>query len=65
MAMGSAIIYYDPSLAANAYLGGRDYALLDGGELIATPEPGTLAVLLPGLAAGIALRRRRGTSSNV
>ncbi len=58
-------IYYDPSLAANAYLGGRDYALLDGGELIATPEPGTLAVLLPGLAAGIALRRRRGTSSNV
>jgi PEP-CTERM motif len=58
-------IYYDPSLTANAYLGGRDFALVHGGELVATPEPGTLAVLLLGLAAGIVLRRRRGTGSNV
>ena len=57
-------IYYDPSLVANAYLGGRNYALMGGGELIATPEPGTLAVLLPGLAAGIVVRRRRGKAKH-
>lgn len=52
-------IYYDPNLAANAYLDGRSYALSDGGELIAAPEPSTLALLLPAIAGGICMVRRR------
>ena len=46
-------LYYDPTLAANAYLSGGTYMLAGGGELLAdnpAPEPGTLALLLPGLA---------------
>jgi hypothetical protein len=61
-------IYYDPFLNANAYLGGLDYALEGGGELIADetapplPEPGTLALLTPGLGL-VFLRRRRAMST--
>lgn len=54
-------IYYDPGLAGNAYLGGRSYLLLNGGELIAmtdVPEPSGLLALLVGLGA-LVLRRRR------
>jgi hypothetical protein len=61
-------IYYDPFLATNAYLDGLDYALVGGGELIADdtapplPEPGTLALIAPGLGL-VFLRRRRGAQS--
>ncbi|WP_162914595.1 beta strand repeat-containing protein [Desertibaculum subflavum] len=54
-------IYYDPGLAGNAYLAGRNYLLLNGGELIAmtdVPEPSGLLALLVGLGA-LVLRRRR------
>lgn len=53
-------IYYDPFLAANAYLDKKDYLLADGGELIAdVPEPASVAILLVGLgAAGFRFKRR-------
>ncbi|MGE0225752.1 MAG: hypothetical protein AB7F35_19325, partial [Acetobacteraceae bacterium] len=56
-------IYYDPLAAGNSYLGGLTYSLGDGGSLIAlqataAPEPGTLGVLLAGLPALAAVRRR-------
>jgi hypothetical protein len=38
-------IYYDPSLADNAYLAGASYALASGGQLIPVPEPSALAML--------------------
>ena len=56
-------VYYDASLAANAYLGGRTYALGDGGALIAAnpvPEPETYALLLAGLGVIGLLAHRRG-----
>jgi hypothetical protein len=62
-------IYYDPFLDANAYLGGLDYALEGGGELIADaaapplPEPGTLALVIPGLGLAFATRGRRAMRS--
>jgi len=55
--------YYDPNLAANAYLDGRNYALVGGGELLAAPEPSTLALLMPIVAGGAVVARRRTTRS--
>jgi hypothetical protein len=55
------IIYYDPFLAANAYLDGKNYALEDGGKLVANvPEPAGIAMLLTGLAF-MGWRRRRSS----
>ena len=45
-------IYYNATLAANSYLGGKNYALAVGGELMAVaavPEPETYAMMLAGL----------------
>jgi len=53
-------IYYDPNDSANAYLGGLDYSLENGGELIATvPEPTTILIFGAGLAGLFASRRRK------
>ncbi len=55
-------IYYNP--LDDLALGGLDYALLGGGELIAdVPEPASWLVILPGLAAGFAMVRRRARKS--
>jgi len=53
-------LYYNPTLASNAYLGGMSYALTDGGLLApAVPEPETWAMLLAGLGlVGVMARRR-------
>ena len=52
------IVYYDPFLAANAYLDDKNYALTDGGELVANvPEPAGITLLLTGLTA-MGWRRR-------
>lgn len=57
-------VYYDPAAAANAYLGGRDYRLQDGGSLLAlapVPEPGTHALWLAGVGVlGWRMRQLRG-----
>lgn len=56
------IVYYDPFLAANAYLDDKNYALEDGGELVANvPEPAGIALMLSGLTV-MALRRRKRQS---
>lgn len=58
-------IYYDPSLAGNAYLGGSTYVLDGGGFLMATqpvPEPGQFALFLAGLLVVLRLRRPCPTS---
>ena len=53
-------IYYDPFAAENAYLGGRTYQLADdGGWLVAVPAPAPLAVLVPGLAFLLRIKRKR------
>lgn len=55
-------VYYDASLAANAYLGGRTYGLGDGGVLIAAaavPEPESYVLLLAGLGVVGLLAYRR------
>ena len=54
-------IYYNPTLAANAYLGDATYQLEGGGTLApgATPEPGTWLMLGGSLAGLAALRRRK------
>ncbi|GAB4442203.1 MAG: hypothetical protein OHK0026_08630 [Rhodocyclaceae bacterium] len=48
-------VYYDP--VSNAYLGGKTYALADGGTLAPVPEPATWAMLLAGLGL-LAVKRR-------
>jgi hypothetical protein len=50
-------IYYDLGNSANAYLGGKSYAMAGGGTISAVPEPGLAVVVF--VAAGIVLRRRR------
>jgi hypothetical protein len=60
---GAHNIYYDATLAANAYLGGQNYALAHGAWLIAQPVPIPGAVWLFGSAAGFLAwigRRNRG-----
>lgn len=52
-------IYYQANLQENAYLGGRMFALSDGGYLKPLPEPAVLALLLPGLALMGYARRQR------
>ena len=55
-------VYYDASLAVNAYLGGRTYGLGDGGVLMASapvPEPESYALLLAGLGVVGRLAYRR------
>jgi autotransporter-associated beta strand protein len=59
-------IYYDPTDAANGYLGGRTYALAGSGNLMAVPavaavpEPRAYSMMLAGLALmGFIARRRR------
>jgi hypothetical protein len=54
-------IYYDSTQAANAYLGGLNYALAGGGLLLArgVPEPAALGLVLAGLGGLRLLRRRR------
>lgn len=57
-------IYYDPTLAGNAYLGGKTYALNGSGYLVAVssvPLPSNAWLLSTGLilVTGIARRRRR------
>jgi hypothetical protein len=45
-------MYYDPSLAGNAYLMGQTFAFLDGGILapaVVVPVPGTVWLLLTGV----------------
>ncbi len=55
-------IYYMASLSDNGYLGGRTYALENGGELIPVgnpvPIPGAMWLLGSGFAGLISLRRR-------
>lgn len=54
-------IYYDPTLGANAYLGGATYGLGGIGQLrplAAVPAPASFAMLTASLA-GLAARRRR------
>lgn len=56
-------IYYDASLAGNAYLGGQSYTLNGGGYLMAAqpvPEASTYAMMLAGLGlVGLMARRRK------
>jgi autotransporter-associated beta strand protein len=56
-------IYYNP--LDDLALGGLDYALTGGGELIAdVPEPGSWLVIIPGLGAGLFMLRRRSQKSD-
>lgn len=57
-------LYYDVTKAANAYLGGLDYALAGGGQLLAAtavPEPASVAFLTTGIVLGGVMLRRRLT----
>ena len=58
---GGGTIYYDPTLAGNAYLNGANYDLDGGGHLLAVaavPEPESYAPMLAGLGLiGLILRR--------
>lgn len=60
-------IYYNASLAGNAYLMHRTYALDGGGFLMAAvPEPETYAMLLAGLGVlGFAARRRKQSTKRL
>src|SRR5262249_43484069 len=53
-------LYYDKSLAANAYLNGGVFNLVGGGVLapVSVPEPRSIALVLSGLAL-LTLTRRR------
>jgi autotransporter-associated beta strand protein len=56
-------IYYNP--LDDLALGGLDYALVGGGELIAdVPEPGSWLVVIPGLGAGLFMMRRRSRKAD-
>ncbi len=52
-------IYYDPTNSANAYLGGRTYALSGGGFVAPVPEPATVALLAVAGAGMLLLGKRR------
>jgi hypothetical protein len=54
-------IYYDPLDPANAYLKGQTFAFLNGGYLAPAviPVPGTVWLLLTGLAGILGLRAKR------
>ncbi len=54
-------VYYQPSAAGNAYLGGGTFNLMNGGQLRAVPEPVScvLFVLGGGVLAGFARRRSK------
>ncbi len=56
---GGMSVYYNPTLAANAYLARGTYELDGGGVLAASemPEPGTVLLFCCGLAGLAALRR--------
>jgi fibronectin-binding autotransporter adhesin len=56
---GDLPIYYNPSESANAYLEDQTIPYGNGGELIATPEPGTAISLLSGMVMLLGWRRRR------
>ena len=51
-------IYYDPSLQANSYLGGRIFSLIDGGVLRPIPEPPSTPLILAGLGLLVFMRGR-------
>ena len=67
---GGGTIYYDPTLAGNAYLGGASYDLDGGGHLLAlaaVPEPESYVLMLAGLClvGGICRRAARTASAAV
>ncbi|MHB8258435.1 MAG: hypothetical protein ACYDE0_14585, partial [Acidiferrobacterales bacterium] len=58
-------IYYDPTLAGNAYLGGKNYALNGTGQLMAVssvPLPPAVWLLGSGMLGLVVLARRKRAS---
>jgi hypothetical protein len=51
-------VYYDSSLAGNAYLGGGTYDLTGTGMLIAIPEPSPILIMATGMMLLAVIRRR-------